>query len=78
MGLLGTEDAQFYTACIVLIIEYLTGQGIFLRDIKPQAFIVDMDGYLILTDLISAKVHKDRNIRNKTYTMIGTPHYMAP
>jgi serine/threonine protein kinase len=35
MGLLGTEDAQFYTACIVLIIEYLTEQGIFLRDIKP-------------------------------------------
>jgi serine/threonine protein kinase len=37
-----------------------------------------MDGYLISTDLISAKVHKDGNIKNKTYTMIGTPHYMAP
>jgi cGMP-dependent protein kinase len=37
-----------------------------------------MEGYLVLTDLVSAKVYKDRNLRNKTYTTIGTPHYMAP
>jgi serine/threonine protein kinase len=42
MGLLGTEDAQFYIGCMVLIIEYLSEHGIFLRDIKPEGFIVDM------------------------------------
>lgn len=56
----------------------MSSQGIYLRDIKPEGFIVGDDGYPILTDLVSAKVHKDRNLKNKTYTMIGTPHYMAP
>jgi hypothetical protein len=37
-----------------------------------------MEGYPILVDLTSVKLQKDRNIKNKTYTMIGTPHYMAP
>ena len=50
----------------------------YLRDIKSEGFIVDMQGYLVLTDLVSIKMHRDLNIRNKTYTMIGTPHYMAP
>lgn len=78
IGLLSTEDAQFYTACMVLIMEYLSEQGIYLRDLKPENFIVDMEGFPILADLVSAKVHKDNNIKNKTYTVIGTPHYMAP
>lgn len=63
---------------MILIVDYLSQQGVYLRDIKPEGFIVDGDGYPILTDLVSAKLHKDLNIRNKTFTMIGTPHYMAP
>ena len=78
MGLLGSEDAQFYIASIVLILDYLCQEGIYLRDIKPEMFMVDMEGYLFLTDMVSLKNNKDKNIRNKTYTMIGTPHYMAP
>ncbi len=62
----------------MLIIEYLSTQGVYLRDIKPEGFYVDHDGYVVATDLVSAKVHKDGNLKNKTYTMIGTPHYMAP
>lgn len=78
MGLLSTEDAQFYIASMVLIIEYLSEQGIYLRDIKPEIFMVGMDGFLVLMDIVSAKYHRDKNIRSRTFTMIGTPHYMAP
>ena len=41
--------------------------------------MVDLDGYITLIDLGAAKVVKGRNIMTaKTYTLIGTPHYMAP
>lgn len=78
IGLLSTHDAQFYAACIIMIIEYLWENNVFLRDIKPENFIVDMDGYPILIDLVSAKVYKEKTSRQKTFTMIGTPHYIAP
>lgn len=78
MGLLSTEDATFYVASILLIIEYLSEVGLYLRDIKPEIFMVDYTGYLHLVDLVSIKNSKDKNITGKTYTMIGTPHYMAP
>lgn len=36
--------------------------------------MVDLKGYLKLIDLGTAKFLKT----NKTFTIIGTPHYMAP
>ena len=41
IGLLSTYDSQFYTASIILIIEYLHSQGIIYRDVKPENFMVD-------------------------------------
>lgn len=79
IGLLSTEDAQFYIASMILTLEYLTTQGVIMRDLKPENFMVDTQGYLKLIDLVAAKVVKGRNIMTaKTFTLIGTPHYMAP
>ena len=35
IGLLSTEDAQFYSASIILILEYFNDNQIVSRDIKP-------------------------------------------
>lgn len=35
IGLLSTEDSQFYTATIILILEYFAEKGIICRDVKP-------------------------------------------
>jgi cGMP-dependent protein kinase len=43
------------------------------RDLKPENLMVDDIGYLKLIDMGTAKP-----ITGKTFTIIGTPHYMAP
>jgi len=50
-------------------------KSIAVRDLKPDNFIVDENGYLTLISLGSAKFI---NASHRTNTLIGTPHYMAP
>lgn len=73
MGKLSVKNTIFYTACLVLIIENLHKRGIVYRDLKPENIMVDDEGYLKLIDFGTAKF-----IKGKTYTIVGTPHYMAP
>ena len=41
--------------------------------------MIDNDGYLKLINMaVAKKVLKNGKSLNKTYTIIGTPHYMAP
>jgi cGMP-dependent protein kinase len=54
-------------------INYLHERKIIYRDIKPENIIVLKNGYLKLIDFGTAKEIEDR-----TKTIIGTPHYMAP
>lgn len=58
IGLLSTVDSQFYTASIILILEYLHDNYVVCRDIKPENFMVDAFGYLKLINLSIAKTIK--------------------
>jgi cGMP-dependent protein kinase len=73
LGLLKDRDAKFYIACLVLIAEYLDDREIVYRDFKPENIMIDEDGYPKLIDFGTAKV-----IHGRTFTVVGTPHYMAP
>lgn len=73
MGLLKDLDAKFYTACLITIIEHLHERDIIYRDLKPENVMIDEDGYPKLIDFGTAKF-----IHGRTYTTVGTPHYMAP
>ena len=68
------EQAKFYTAHIITIFEYLHSKNIIYRDLKPENILVNKNGYLKLTDFGFAKVINN----NKTYTLCGTPEYLAP
>ena len=47
---LDEKAIQFYAANIVVILEALHKQGVVHRDIKPENFLIDDDGFLMLTD----------------------------
>lgn len=76
IGLLGSDLCRFYIASLVLCLEYLASQNVIYRDLKPENIMVDSDGFIKLIDLGTCKVMKESAAR--TYTIIGTPHYMAP
>ena len=73
LGLLNNESSKFYTACLVLIFEHLHEHGIIYRDLKPENIMIDLNGYPKLIDFGTAKF-----LENRTFTLVGTPHYMAP
>lgn len=49
-GRLNEYVTQFYSANILLALNYLHQNQILYRDLKPENILVDLDGYLRLTD----------------------------
>ena len=73
---LSRAQAQFYTGCLIIVLEELSEKNIVYRDLKPENVMLDAQGYLKLIDFGIAK--KLEEGKTRTFTMIGTPHYMAP
>jgi protein kinase A len=67
------DVARFYLGCITLALRYLHSYNIIYRDLKPENLLLDYRGYLRIADFGFAKVVDDR-----TWTLCGTPEYLAP
>jgi len=68
------EDyTRFYIACVVEAFSYMHNMNIIYRDLKPENLVMDKTGYIKVTDFGFAKV-----VPKKTYTLCGTPDYLAP
>lgn len=70
---IGVRKALFYGACVIDAFAYLHNRRIVYRDLKPENILLDEKGYCIVVDFGFAKV-----VLDKTYTMCGTPEYLAP
>jgi len=70
---LENNQAKFYSASVVTIFSHLHKEDIIYRDLKPENLLLDHQGYLKITDFGFAK-----KVLFKTYTLCGTPEYIAP
>jgi serine/threonine protein kinase len=74
-GTFWENEVKFFTAQIILALDFLHGKGIIYQDLKPGNVLLGTDGYIKLTDFGAAKLkHQTKNYR----TFVGTIDYIAP
>jgi len=72
---------KFYAASALMAFKHIHSRNIAYRDMKPENILVDSQGYLKVIDFGFAKkfpFSKNGSAQNKTYTLCGTPEYLAP
>mmetsp|Transcript_40453 Transcript_40453/g.38939 ORF Transcript_40453/g.38939 Transcript_40453/m.38939 type:complete len:200 (+) Transcript_40453:579-1178(+) len=70
------SQARFYASQIILVFEYLHDKHqLVYRDLKPENVLLQNNGYVKLSDFGFLKKLKPGE---RTYTLCGTPEYLAP
>ncbi|XP_050527831.1 cAMP-dependent protein kinase catalytic subunit alpha-like [Daktulosphaira vitifoliae] len=72
-GRLDEDKARFYGSEVLLAIEYLHRLNLVHRDVKPENILIDSYGHAQLADFGFCKY-----VQGRTYTLCGTPEYIAP
>jgi CRP-like cAMP-binding protein len=79
--------AQFYAASILFGLAHIHELGVVYRDLKPENIMTDVQGYIRIIDFGFAKtvpfvktdpVTGESKVHARTYTLCGTPEYLAP
>ena len=65
--------AKFYAAEVALALNYLHTLDIVYRDLKPENILLNSDGHIKIADFGFAKLYM-----TTTWTLCGTPDYLAP
>ena len=70
------KSVKFYMSEILLAIDYMHKNNFIYRDLKPENILIDKFGHIKLTDFGLSKLLDEEE--QKTYTLCGTPEYLAP
>ena len=70
-----TEDqAKFYLASLITILDYLHKKKIIYRDLRPDLIFINNNGYIKMIDFSFSKIMKN----DYAYTHCGMPEYYSP
>ena len=72
---LDENSARFYASCVYSALAYLHSRKIVYRDLKQENVVLAANGYAKLVDFGFAKSLLNAN---RTWTLCGTPQYLAP
>lgn len=72
-GRFDENTTRFYAAQVLLAFEHIHNMDIIYRDLKPENLLLDEVGNIKIADFGFAK-----QIDHRTYTLCGTPDYLAP
>ncbi|KAJ3662840.1 hypothetical protein Zmor_007164 [Zophobas morio] len=78
------ECTKYYSAELVLALEYLNLKGIVHRDLKPENVLFDENWHILITDFGSAKIlgedksSDEENQKRRKYSFVGTAQYVSP
>ena len=72
-GRFDMKTSRVYAACVTDSFAYMHGKNIIYRDLKPENLVLDKNGMLKVVDFGMAK-----QTTMRTFTVCGTPEYMAP
>ena len=77
-GCLPNEVARFFAAQICMAIQALHTEHIVYRDLNPSNVLLDRGLYIKLVDFGLAKVMNFDDPSARTWTLCGSPEYLAP
>lgn len=84
-GRLTEDEARFYAAEVVDVLEYVHSAGLIHRDIKPENLLLNADGHIKVADFGSIKPTRESKLTvlpntayDKACTFVGTAAYVPP